>query len=120
MISGSDWSIAHIRNAIGSGDILARDLCEIYLNRIQTVDKELNSFTTVLRDQALIQAEEIDRKQNSWETYPLFGVPITVKDVICTKDSLTSAGSRMLADYRPPYDATVIKLLRDSGAILLG
>tara|TARA_B100001123_G_scaffold448650_1_gene610714 strand:- start:46008 stop:47489 length:1482 start_codon:yes stop_codon:yes gene_type:complete len=120
MISGSDWSIAHIRNAIGSGDILARDICEIYLNRIQTVDKELNSFTTVLRDQALIQAEEIDRKQNSWETYPLFGVPITVKDVICTKDSLTSAGSRMLADYRPPYDATVIKLLRDSGAILLG
>ena len=119
MLAG-DWTIVQLRTAVAGGDVSAHEVCQAYLDRIAAADDQLNAFTTVFQHEALSRADEIDRHRDAWRDRSLLGVPITVKDVICTRATPTTASSRILAGFRPPYDATVVTRLLEAGAVILG
>ena len=108
------------RDLIREGAITARDLTALHLERIARLDPRLGAMLAVSTD-AEAQAEAVDhaRKTNA-HLGPLAGVPVAIKDQIVTRDLTTTAGSKMLAGWRPPYDATVVTKLREAGAIILG
>ncbi len=110
-----------LASAIKTGKITAKEVTEIYLKKIAETDGDINAFITVDSDNALKKAEEIDIKLKNGEVLgPLAGVPIAVKDNICTKNLKTTCASKMLADFIPPYSATVVEQLEKSGAIIIG
>ena len=109
-----------IRDDVRSGRRSAVEVCRHYLERIAESAGRWNALTAVFRDEALARAAEVDRHRNAWRDRPLLGVPITIKDVICTRGQPTTAASRILAGFRPPYDATVAARLREAGAIVVG
>lgn len=82
--------------------------------------KDLNCFITIPRDAALAEAEAADKLRSSGRSLPLLGVPIAVKDMILTKGILTTAASKILGNFIPPYDATVVSKLKNAGAIIIG
>ena len=98
----------------------ARARCETALARAEALNRSLNAFNTIARERALARAAAIDADPDRWRDAPLAGVPIAIKDNICTLGVRTTASSRMLADYVPPYDATVIARLEAAGAIVVG
>ncbi|MBU0599311.1 Asp-tRNA(Asn)/Glu-tRNA(Gln) amidotransferase subunit GatA [bacterium] len=101
--------------------ISCQELVNSVIERIKTTDPEINAYITKFFDQALKQAEIIDRQiKNKEELHPLTGIPIAVKDNICIKGTLTTCGSKILNNYYAPYDATVIEKLKAVGAIFIG
>ena len=113
-------TVGEIRDAIRSGEQSAVEICRDTLARIDAVNPRLNAFNTVAADRALARAEAIDRNPDLRRRAPLAGVPIAIKDNICTSGLRTTASSRMLAEFVPPYDATVISRLESAGAIVVG
>jgi aspartyl-tRNA(Asn)/glutamyl-tRNA(Gln) amidotransferase subunit A len=106
---------------IAAGTVRARDLTEAYLARIAAIDGQLGAYLTVDAEGARAQADAVDRARAQGDTLgPLAGVPLGIKDILVTRDLETTAGSRMLAGWRPPYDATVVTRLRRAGAVILG
>jgi aspartyl-tRNA(Asn)/glutamyl-tRNA(Gln) amidotransferase subunit A len=97
------------------------EAAETVLDRVEKFDRQLNSFITPLRDQAMAQARAAEREiLDGHYRGPLHGIPIAAKDLYYTKGIRTTAGSKILADFIPTYDATVIARLQDAGAILIG
>src|SRR5690348_14878452 len=97
------------------------ELTKAHLERIRAVEDKVKAFTLVTDDLALKQAEEADKRLASGENLsPLTGIPLAIKDVICTKDIPTTCGSRMLEHFKPPYDAAVMEKLNAAGAVMLG
>ena len=91
------------------------------VDRVEKFDRQLNSVITLLRDEALTQAHAAEQEILAGRYRgPLHGVPIAVKDLFYTKGIRTTAGSKVLFDFKPTYDATVISRLHDAGAILIG
>jgi aspartyl-tRNA(Asn)/glutamyl-tRNA(Gln) amidotransferase subunit A len=113
-------TIRDVRDAVRSGARSASDVCRDALARIDALNPRLNAFNSVAADRALARAEAIDRDRSGWRDAPLAGVPIAVKDNICTRGLRTTASSRMLERYVPPYDATVVARLESAGAIVVG
>lgn len=113
-------TIHELREKLKKREISANELTLEFLKRIEQVDKDVHSFITITKDDSLKQAEDADKKMNAGEDLPLLGIPLAIKDLICTKGVRTTCGSKILSNYIPPYDATVIKKLKESGAILLG
>ncbi len=110
-----------LHQRIVNKDISVMELVELFLNRIEKYDPQLNAYITVAQDQARQQAISIDNKIRSGElNHPLAGVPYALKDLFCTKGILTSCGSKMLSNFISPYDATVYDKLNHAGAVLLG
>src|SRR5688572_3705128 len=94
---------------------------EAVVDRVEKIDRQLNSFITLLRDEAMAQARAAEREiLEGHYRGPLHGIPIAVKDLYYTKGIRTTAGSKILSDFNPAYDATAIAKLRDAGAILIG
>lgn len=111
-------SIAETVAAIKSQELSAVDLVQHHLDLAKSEGIRLNAMITVM-DEALDEAHEIDKKIKAGETVgELAGIPCTIKDIIMTKGVRTTAGSQLLSDFIAPYDATVVKLLRDAGAHL--
>jgi aspartyl-tRNA(Asn)/glutamyl-tRNA(Gln) amidotransferase subunit A len=97
------------------------ELTQAHLDRIREVEPKVNAFTLVTDDLAMKQAREADQRLASGENlYPLTGIPIAIKDVICTKHITTTAGSRMLENFKPPYDAAVMERLHTAGTVMVG
>ncbi len=110
-----------LRAGIAAGDFSAVEVTQAHLERIGDTDDEWNAFIRVDAEGALQTAEAIDQRRAAGEPCrPLEGVPIAIKDQIVTRGIETTAGSRMLAGFIPPYDATVVERLRAAGAVILG
>ncbi len=114
-------SITEAGELLRQRKISSAELTKAHLERIRAVDPHVKAFTLVTEELALKQAEEADRRfANHENLHPLTGIPLAIKDVICTKDIQTTAGSRMLEHFKPPYNATVMTRLNDAGSVMLG
>ena len=110
-----------IREAVASGAVSAVEVTLSYLARIEAVDDKVGAYTQVWRDQALMQAAAIDAKIASGEPVgAMAGVPISLKELICTTEGFTTCSSRILQGFRSPYNATVTEKLLAADAVLLG
>jgi aspartyl-tRNA(Asn)/glutamyl-tRNA(Gln) amidotransferase subunit A len=106
---------------VRSGDVSAVEVTDAHLARIEALDGEVRSFLCVATDQARAAAAAVDAaRARGDELGPLAGVPVAVKDMFCTADLPTTAGSRILEGWRPPYDSTVVARLRAAGAVVIG
>ena len=112
--------LAALARALASGDISSVELTRAALARIEARDTELNSFISVAAERALAQAQAADARLAAGEAGPLTGIPIAHKDIFCTRGLRTSCASRMLDNFLPPYDATVVERLDAAGAVTLG
>ncbi len=103
-----------------AGEFTAVDLTQALLDRIEAVDQQVGAYLTVNSANALAQAEAADAARIAGEQKPLLGIPLAIKDVLATKDLPTTAGSKILAGFHPPYTATAVARLEAAGAIILG
>jgi aspartyl-tRNA(Asn)/glutamyl-tRNA(Gln) amidotransferase subunit A len=107
--------------AVAAGDLSAAEVTRAHLDQIAALDPQLHAFLHVAPDEALAAAAAVDARRAAGEPLgPLAGVPLALKDVFTTADMPTTAGSRILEGWRPPYDATVTRRLREAGVIVLG
>jgi aspartyl-tRNA(Asn)/glutamyl-tRNA(Gln) amidotransferase subunit A len=108
------------RDAVASGRASATEVTRDALDRIAAGDAEIHAFTTITADAALARAAELEARRQDLAHLPLFGVPVALKDNICTRGIKTTASSRILESYVPPYDATAVERLHAAGAIIVG
>ena len=113
-------NIEQVTNGIKNEEFTSEEYVSQIIERIIKVDQKINSFITI-NDNALVQAQQIDKKIRSGSTVgSLAGIVVGIKDNISTAGLKTTCASKMLSDYVPPYDATVIKRLKDKDAIIIG
>ncbi|MBF0109353.1 MAG: Asp-tRNA(Asn)/Glu-tRNA(Gln) amidotransferase subunit GatA [Magnetococcales bacterium] len=98
----------------------ARDLTAAFLERIDRLNPILNAFITIDHEGAMAAARQADERLDRGQSTGLTGIPVAVKDLFCTENLTTTCGSRMLAGFRPPYESTVTRKLKEAGAIILG
>lgn len=114
----SAWEMKEL---LKNGEVSSEELVKSHLEKIEAMDKDLNAFISVNSENALQAARKVDKKiKNGEEVGLLAGIPIGIKDNIMTKDLRTTCGSRMLEDFVPPFDATVIKRIREEDGIIIG
>ena len=101
-------------------DVSSVDLTRAVLDHIEAVDGEVKAYLSVTPESALEQAKEADERRRVGGNGPLLGVPLALKDILCTKGTTTTCGSRILHNFVPPYDATAVSLLREAGAVIVG
>jgi aspartyl-tRNA(Asn)/glutamyl-tRNA(Gln) amidotransferase subunit A len=115
-----DLTIEEAHQRLVQGDLSAVTLTRALLDRIEAVEPHIGAYITLDAEGALEQAGEADRRIAAGHTTPLTGIPLGIKDVICTKGLRTTCGSRLLENFIPPYDAAVMERLREAGAVILG
>lgn len=113
-------SVAELSRELESGKISSVELTRQFLGRLKKEDEQLNSFITITEEQALADAHAADEQRAAGKATPWTGVPFAHKDIFCTNGVATTCGSKMLANFVPPYDATVTENFRKAGAVCLG
>ncbi len=121
----NNLTIKSVLNGFKNKEFSSVELTKACLEQIKKHDKKLNAFITICEKEALEDAKKADKLfSNSaieqLNNYPLLGIPIALKDIFLTKGIRTTAGSKVLSDYIPQYDATVVKKLKDAGAVIIG
>ena len=119
MINTTNLTIKEASVLIAKKQISATELTQAYLEKAQNLNGKLNSFITISKDFAKKQSEKVDNLKGS-SINPLAGIPIAFKDLYSTKGIKTTAGSKVLEDYVPAYDATTVSKLKSSGAVIIG
>jgi aspartyl-tRNA(Asn)/glutamyl-tRNA(Gln) amidotransferase subunit A len=114
-------SLCELQKKFTAGEVTATEIVRGYMLRIGQVEPKVKAYVTQAKDSALAQAEALDRKLKGWrKTQPMTGMPLALKDNLCTEGVPTTCSSRMLQQFVPPYDATVVAKLRQQDYILLG
>jgi len=113
-------TVKQLSQGLAKGEFSSLELCQYYLNRIDTIDTKFNSFITVSHEQAIASAKEADKKIASGNANEWTGIPFAHKDIFCTEGVLTTCGSKMLNNFIPPYSATVVENFNAQGAVCLG
>lgn len=113
-------TIAELSKDLEAKKISSVELTQFYIDRIKQLDKKLNSFITVCEEQAFTAARAADKRRAASQAGPLTGIPIAQKDIFCTEGIKTTCGSQMLHNFIAPYDATVVRKLKEAGTVLLG
>lgn len=102
-------------------EFTSKDLTDACFKQIDSLDESVKAFITLNKEEAYAQAAEADRKLTDGDSAsPLLGIPVALKDIFCTKNLKTTSASKILENYIPPYDATVVEKLRQAGAVFLG
>ena len=115
----TNLTLCELSEKLESGELTSIQATEACLDRIKNTER-LNNFVTVCDKLALDSAKKADEARARGAKGKLLGVPIAIKDNISTQGVRTTCASRFLSDYVPPYDATVVKKLKDAGAVVLG
>ncbi len=113
-------TVTEMRRRLDSGETTAQDLARAHLDRIRSLDEQVNAFVTVCEEEALHRSDEAQERIKKGEGGALTGIPIALKDNIITRGIRTTCASRILETYVPPYSATVAQRLDDAGAVLVG
>ena len=117
----TDLTVHELMKKMSNKELSSEEVIKAYIDRIDEKEKDVKAFVTTLCDEALNTAKEIDKKKNSGEKLSnLAGIPIGIKDNICTKGIKTTCSSKMLEDFISPYDATVVEKLNNENLIDLG
>ena len=117
----SGYAVSQLHKDLVKKKISARRVTEEYLGRIKREDKNHKIYLTLNEKEALNQAALVDGKIRRGRKINLLeGIPVAIKDVLCTKGLRTTAASKMLGNYLPPYDATAVRNLRNEGSVILG
>lgn len=115
-----DKTIQETRDLLRKKEITAKELTSFYLERIQRYDKDIMAYLTITGEKALEMAQDADLRIEHGEDGPLLGIPFGIKDIFCTKGIETTCASQILKGFIPPYDATVIKKLKEEWFVHLG
>lgn len=115
-----DLTIHQAHQLLKKREVSSIELTKAVLEYIAQVEKKVHAFVTVTADEALRQAAQADERIKSDDLTPLTGVPALIKDNMCTRGIATTCSSRMLENFVPPYDATVVEKLRDAGMVMVG
>jgi len=116
----TSWSAHQISTALAAGEVSSVEVTKAYLDRIDATDAVLGSFLARSSNALEVAKASDDARASGIVSSPLAGVPVAIKDVLCTTDMVTTAGSRILEGWVPPYDATVVSKLRAAGMVALG
>ncbi len=120
----NELTITEARRGLEKGNFSVTELVTACLGKIKSTNEELNSFITVCKKESLTKAKELDQilsnQPSTISHQPLFGIPIAVKDNFCTKNIRTTAASKVLDNFTPPYESTVVSKLKKAGAIIIG
>ena len=115
------WTIDSVKEALAAKKVSARELTSEFYKRIGSRNTALNAYLALSPERAYAQADKIDALVSAGKPLPeLAGVPLAIKDVISTRGTVTTCGSKILHNYIPPYDATAVTRLEDAGAVILG
>lgn len=115
-----ELNIGSARKLLNEKQISSVELTTAMLDRIEKYDKDIKSFITVDREAALVQAGKADKDIEQGAIATLTGIPVALKDILCTKGMKTSCGSQILDNFVPEYDGTVVSKVKDAGAIIIG
>ncbi|GBG13726.1 aspartyl-tRNA(Asn)/glutamyl-tRNA(Gln) amidotransferase subunit A [Novimethylophilus kurashikiensis] len=113
-------SLKDLAAALAAKKISSVELTQLYLDRIERLNPDINAYITVDAEKSLAQARAADERIAKGETGPLTGVPIAQKDIFCAKDWITTCGSKMLGNFVAPYDAHIVEQFNRAGAVNLG
>ncbi len=117
----NNWTVDGVREALAARKISARELATDFFARIAAQNGDLNAFLALSPERAFAQADKIDTAIADGEMLPpLAGVPVAIKDVLSTRGTVTTCGSKILENYVPPFDATAVERLEAAGAVILG
>ncbi len=115
-----EYTAAQLRDMLKKHKVSSKELTQAVLKRIGNVENKVHAYVTIDADRALAMAEAADKRIKSGNAGPLTGIPIAVKDNMCVKGQRTTCGSKILNNFIPPYDATVVGLLKEAGMVILG
>lgn len=122
----TELTLSQLVHGLRTGDFTSRETVQAYLDQIERFEPGLHAFLNLVSEQALVQADIADRHLLAWRKDrertlpPLLGVPIAIKDVLCVAGLPCTAGSRILENFIPPFNATAVERLLNAGVIVLG
>ena len=115
-----ELSIHDAHECLMKKEISSQELTKAVLDRIDAVEESIGAYITVSRESAMSCAEQADQAILKGDISPLTGIPLAIKDLICTEGQYTTCGSRILKSFVPPYDASVTEKLKKAGAVIVG
>lgn len=113
-------TIHELQDLLKKGVVSSREITASVFSRIDAVEKRVHSYIRLMKDEALAQADQADKDRKQGRVRELTGIPVALKDIVCTQGIPTTCGSHILHNFVPPYNATVVEKLADAGAVFVG